>query len=131
MAGLATGIQQLEHRLGTTVIVATLELEHSHVLANQMGNGNQNFQIVNVRNENYVNRDNTLILVMFSIGPECNKLVSPENGKVTYSSRSIGSYAQYSCNDGYYLVGVTSRKCEVSGWTDKAPICKRKYNLKV
>ena len=34
MAGSATDIQQLEHRLGTTVIVATHELEHNHVLAN-------------------------------------------------------------------------------------------------
>ena len=59
------------------------------------------------------------------LGPECEKLEAPKNGVVTYSL-SIGSYAHYSCNDGYFIVGATSRKCEASGWTGKAPICKCK-----
>ncbi len=51
MAGSAIGTQQLEHRLGTTVIVAILSLEHSHVPANPMENGNQSCRLVNVRGE--------------------------------------------------------------------------------
>lgn len=43
-----------------------------------------------------------------------------------YSSTTVGSHAKYFCNDGYYLVGIRFRKCEETGWTDKAPICKRK-----
>ena len=49
MAGSSTDTLQLEHRLGTTVSRATLELERSHVPANRMGNGNQSCQLVNVR----------------------------------------------------------------------------------
>ena len=123
----ATGTQQLEHRLGTTVTVATLLLEHSRVRANRMENGNQSCQLVNVRKKkNYIKNQHASYIIFKRLGPECDKLVAPENGAVTYSSLSIGSYAHYSCNDGYYIVGATSRKCEASGWTDKAPICKRK-----
>ena len=49
MAESAIGTQLLEHRPGTTVTVATLSLELSHVPANRMENGNQSYQLVNVR----------------------------------------------------------------------------------
>jgi hypothetical protein len=49
MAGSAIGTQQLEHRLGTTVIVAILSLEHNPAPANPTENGNQSCQLVNVR----------------------------------------------------------------------------------
>ena len=49
MAESAIGTQLLEHRPGTTATVATLSLELSHVPANRMENGNQSYQLVNVR----------------------------------------------------------------------------------
>ena len=52
MAGSSTDTLQLEHRLGTTVIRATLELGWSHVLVHQTENGNQSCQLVNVRISN-------------------------------------------------------------------------------
>ena len=58
MAESAIGTQQLERRPGTTATVATLSLELSHVLANRMENGNQSYQLVNVRRKKmliYVN----------------------------------------------------------------------------
>ena len=128
MAESAISTQQLVHRLGTTVTKAILELEHSHVPANQMENGNQSCQLVNVRKnklDKCIIDTLAIVSVKYYTGVGCDKLEAPENGAVTYTSLSIGSYAHYSCNDGYFIVGVTSRRCEASGWTDKAPICKR------
>lgn len=48
MAESATDTHMLEHGLGTIVTQAIVELEQSHVHAIQVGNGNQNCQLVNV-----------------------------------------------------------------------------------
>ena len=68
----------------------------------------------------------TTILHSDKLGSGCEKLVSPHYGVVIYSSATIGSYAKYFCKDGYYLVGIRFRKCEETGWTGEAPICKCK-----
>ena len=38
-----------------------------------------------------------------------------------------GAVARYTCNDGYNVVGIASRRCiDQQGWSGSAPICQRK-----
>ena len=54
----------------------------------------------------------------------CDGLTDPENGTVTLPGTTFNSTATYSCNDGYNLVGDTTRTCLASGsWSDTAPTC--------
>ena len=54
----------------------------------------------------------------------------PANGKVRHNGRKIGSFATYSCNRGYKLVGVSNRMCQPDGtWSGKKPVCQSKYEL--
>ncbi|XP_064394225.1 uncharacterized protein LOC135341566 isoform X3 [Halichondria panicea] len=58
----------------------------------------------------------------------CSQLSSPANGKVWFSSTSIGSIAKYTCSSGYTLSGSVYRKClSTSEWHGSAPICKRSF----
>ena len=58
-------------------------------------------------------------------GPvQCDVLRNPNNGKVTFIARTVGSFAKYVCNNGYILSGNRFRKCETTGWTGEAPTCK-------
>ena len=44
---------------------------------------------------------------------------------------TAGSEANYSCIDGYKLVGVTTRVCQDNGeWSDSEPVCNGKYAIK-
>ena len=56
---------------------------------------------------------------------DCGDLMDPVNGAVTLTNSTYyASVAIYSCNNGYNLVGETSRTCLVSGsWSDSAPTC--------
>ena len=48
------------------------------------------------------------------------------------SGLRVGSTATYKCDDGFLLVGTTTRECLSNGqWSGNAPICKRKYLLVV
>lgn len=55
----------------------------------------------------------------------CDELSDPENGRVTLSGRTPNSVANYSCNEGFVLVGPSSRRvCEDTGlWTGAEPEC--------
>ncbi|CAI8036485.1 CUB and sushi domain-containing protein 3, partial [Geodia barretti] len=54
----------------------------------------------------------------------CGGLADPENGAVEVFDTTFTSTATYSCNDGYSLVGDTTRTCEASGlWSGTAPLC--------
>ena len=55
---------------------------------------------------------------------DCGGLMDPENGAVTVTNITFNSTATYSCNDGYILVGDTTRTCLASGlWSGTAPLC--------
>lgn len=147
MDGSSTDIQRSELKPGTTVTVATNELEARLVPANPVATGNQHYLYVNVSIvivvqvismykyteahfcPSLMTQLKLTRLTYLPSGLGCEELTSPENGRVTYTSRSIGSYAIYACDDGFYLQGIMMRKCEASGWTGEAPICKRKYKL--
>jgi hypothetical protein len=62
----------------------------------------------------------------------CNNPMEIDNGKVECSmeSNSIGNECQYTCNDGYRLIGSDSSTCELNEnqsavWTSNAPYCER------
>ncbi|CAI8000472.1 Sushi, von Willebrand factor type A, EGF and pentraxin domain-containing protein 1, partial [Geodia barretti] len=58
----------------------------------------------------------------------CVELEAPENGEVSVSGLTVGSVASYRCNNGFILVGTTSRRCHEGargGWTGNAPTCQR------
>ena len=58
------------------------------------------------------------------IGVDCGTLVDPTNGLVAVTDTIFNSTATYSCNNGYNLVGDTTRTCLASGsWSDTAPTC--------
>ena len=55
---------------------------------------------------------------------DCGGLLDPDNGIVQLSGTVFGSQANYSCVNGYKLVGVTTRTClETQHWSDTAPSC--------
>ena len=55
----------------------------------------------------------------------CSKLDAPKYGKVWVTGNSYSSTAYYTCNYGYDLDGVYSRKCQHDGrWGGKAPECR-------
>ncbi len=54
----------------------------------------------------------------------CPDLVSPPNGVVMMTNRSVGSVAEYSCDVGFQLIGMEQRTCLQNGtWTDIDPTC--------
>ncbi len=58
----------------------------------------------------------------------CETLDDPVNGQVVLTGVSVGSTADYNCNPGYQLVGVTQRMCEMNReWSGEAPTCERTY----
>ena len=46
------------------------------------------------------------------------------DGNVDVGLSVEGTIANYTCDDGYRLVGAASRLCQNDGeWTDRAPVC--------
>ena len=62
--------------------------------------------------------------IFFNTVVDCGSLSDPANGLVNVSTTVFNSTATYSCNDGYNLVGDTTRTCLPSGlWSDSSPQC--------
>ncbi len=60
------------------------------------------------------------------IAVRCPKLSAPSYGSVTVSGLEVGSTATYECDDGFLLIGSSSRYCQQYGdWSGEAPICNR------
>ena len=54
----------------------------------------------------------------------CPTLTIPSNGQVIFSKLYEGSYANYSCNPGYDLLGSPVIVCNSTGkWDPAPPIC--------
>lgn len=60
--------------------------------------------------------------IRFCVLGSCPELTSPENGNVDYQTVE-GSYASYTCNDGYKLSGLNYRQCISGTWTNSEPTC--------
>ena len=60
---------------------------------------------------------------------DCGRLSDPTNGGVSFRTTTFNSRAAYSCNNGFLLVGQTTRVCQSTGeWSGKAPVCKSEQN---
>ena len=54
--------------------------------------------------------------------------MNPENGAVSFTTRTIDSVATYTCDSGYGLMGVNTRICLETGlWSGEEPTCRSKY----
>ena len=60
----------------------------------------------------------------------CERLPGISNGRVDLSGRTVGSTATYTCNQGFVLVGSSTRICQSNGqWSGSEPSCGRsRYN---
>ena len=62
---------------------------------------------------------------MLIVAKDCGQLDAPSNGEVSVGTTLFGDTANYTCKNGYELIGVTSRVCQVTGkWKDSTPICR-------
>ena len=59
---------------------------------------------------------------------DCGPLSKPDNGDVVLNAGTkYEAVANYSCNDGFQLVGDTSRICKNTGtWSGVQPTCAKK-----
>ena len=58
---------------------------------------------------------------------DCFGLTDPPNGQVALNLTTFGAVAEYSCEEGYDLIGPTARNCQPNGnWSDNAPVCESK-----
>ena len=61
---------------------------------------------------------------------ECPVLLQPSMGIVSVTSRTVGSVAMYSCNEGYQLNGSREIVCgEDESWSDEPPLCSCKTSV--
>ncbi|KMQ82277.1 von willebrand factor type egf and pentraxin domain-containing protein 1 [Lasius niger] len=59
---------------------------------------------------------------------ECPDLEPPENGRVSYRAKRVGSIASYACDRNFRLSGTGTRRCGDEGtWIGEAPTCERIY----
>ena len=78
-----------------------------------------------------------LSLPLYYTGTKCerNDLSDPLNGVVTVDSVTVGSIANYTCDQAYTLVGQPTRICVRNGadtmWSGQAPTCQCKQNMHV
>ena len=67
-------------------------------------------------------------VIKLCIVVDCGPLERPEGGMVLVNTTTFQSVANYSCNDGYILVGESARTClNSSDWSRSAPYCTCKY----
>ena len=79
----------------------------------------------------------TISIIFHSLAIYCPRLTVPKYGSVNYTISKygsikgyygLGSVSKYSCKYGYKLVGISTRRCLISGrWGGKTPICKRNF----
>ena len=73
---------------------------------------------------NYVKNVFCYIRLLFTAALECAALAAPVNGIVLMPSRTVGSTALYSCNEGFELTGEMSSTCLFTRqWNGTAPTC--------
>ena len=64
-------------------------------------------------------------LCLYYTDVNCSSLDDPLNGHVELSNTTVGSTANYTCNQGYILSnGNSTRTCEANGvWSGSPPSC--------
>ena len=64
-------------------------------------------------------------IFLLSTVVDFDALPNPANGQVSHATGTkLGQTATYSCDQGYNLVGDSTRKCQATGmWSGSAPTC--------
>ena len=58
----------------------------------------------------------------------CPSLNDPANGNVNVSGDSFGQTAEYTCNNGFNLIGDSILTCGPDGqWSGNPPVCEGKH----
>ena len=59
-----------------------------------------------------------------SLGVLCPIPILPLDGEASWSSREMGAALNYSCSEGFNLVGTASQECLPTGeWSSSTPLC--------
>ena len=58
---------------------------------------------------------------------DCDPLLPPQNGMVSFGSTVSGSLATYSCDEGFGLLGNETSACFNGTWSSQDPTCTSKY----
>ena len=112
------------------------------IVPSYTGNDNHSFVAVGIRNNTDGNKlvifsgipsyygDTCIVTQQFlCVGTvtvvECCNLDDPDNGQVELSNTTVGSTANYTCNQGYIISsGDNNRTCEANGvWSGSPPSC--------
>ena len=69
------------------------------------------------------------VVLSISAVIDCGSLDDPDNGQVELSNTTVGSSANYTCNQGYILRnGNSTRICQANGeWSGDSPFCECTY----
>ena len=119
--------------LGTAVMKATHLLDSQSGLVEkmacqQMDNGQEFSPPVDVRIFNHEVHFSIYIILLAIV---CAMPSNPRNGRVTSPTTTLGSVAEYSCIEGFTLVGQSTRTCQTNGmsrngqWSGVEPICSK------
>ena len=66
-----------------------------------------------------------------NLAVDCGDLSAVVNGVIETVATTFASVANYSCDNGYELIGPLTRMCQANGsWSDMDPLCKGKFEIK-
>ena len=80
----------------------------------------------------YTARTSPLYIYIFAANLEidCPSLESPARGEVIFTNLTVGSTANYTCQFGYMISGVTTRVCQPGGvWSGEEPMCNSEFTI--
>ena len=62
----------------------------------------------------------------YSIGVDCSTPKQLRDGNVSYDGTGYNMVVVYKCDEGYSLIGPSTRVCQFSGkWSGDEPFCER------
>lgn len=68
--------------------------------------------------------DNNILSLLFFVVKSCGEPETPENGRINSYLFTYNSAIEYSCDQGYTLVGSKRRVCQHNQtWTGTVPLC--------
>ena len=68
--------------------------------------------------------------VTFFTGVDCSTPKQLRNGTVNYDGTGYNMVVVYKCDEGYSLIGSSTRVCQSSGeWSGEEPFCEGKHAM--
>ena len=118
---------EVTHTTAVTLDIDYLYLYTQAELVNYQESGMEHSQHALVSNK----KTNCIIVTLnFIYIGTCSYLSSPSYGRVSVTTDDIGGRANYTCNSGFRLVGLSTRTCLSDGtWSGSEPICNCKSSI--